>query len=282
MLKLRAFCLFLLFVFMQIYEAEAKVCFLPGVLSGDGCLTETKVGCEGFDRTAPCLSGYIQISCVADGKTYYKCSCDKSNNKMHNEDVDGVMYYCSKDYDEECGCASQDTYCKEELYPYTSCDEFEGSEPDTSTVCINPANGVVHYKACNCSNSVYPFSCMEKGLKVSSLAPKCVSSYGEKLYEFCDCAAGWSSVMCSSNQAGCSVQIDSAYRGNDMGYCYLCGEETCELSTDTNLNSVYCTVAQNINVDCLTLGYIYDEDGLCSDGSAGLKCAFDSKYIYCE
>jgi len=280
MSKLRFYCLSLLFIF-SISVANAKVCFLPGVLADDGCLNseELVVSCDGFDQTEPCSEGQIQYSCYEKGKTYYKCTCKASNITKGI----GGMYECLGDYDPICGCPVEKTICNRNMYPLKSCSAYDNAA--ASEACTNPNDGSFSYKSCSCPEE-YAFTCSETGLKVNISAEMCKSTSGEKLYTFCDCADNWTTEPCSENTSGCSSMLDNVYRGNFGGadYCYRCGPDTCSDTSMKNLVSFFCNVPASMNVDCTSLGYIVDESGkgLCPDGTPGLKCTFDSSYIFCE
>ncbi len=281
MLKLRAFCLFLLSTMIYVSDVQAKVCFLPGILSGDGCLDNLKFGCHDFKSTKECISGYIQSSCTTtDGMTYYNCECDVANNYTASNGL-GTTYKCANAYDESCGCSRSDTYCNENEYPYSSCEQFDYTDV-SSEYCQNPADGVRKYKSCDCSPSVFPFTCTEQGLKKPTFyVPKCVGSDGVERYTTCDCANSWTSGLCGDNEDGCTRQRARVDLGNGI-YCSLCGMEPCENPADIDLYVVYDPIYLPINVDCESLGYVYSETGVCEDGKPSLKCAYNKKYIYCE
>ena len=276
MLKFRTFCLFL-FVFLFSSIAEAKICFLPGVLSGDGCLEESEIAaCSGWSRTSPCPSGYQQDTCQKKNTTYYKCYCKGDN--IHDL---GVKYVCTKDYDSTCGCAKADTECNKNIYKYTEsdCKKFNNSKP-AGDKCQNYSDMTWHYESCECSESDYPYTCKEDGLDVNPIAPKCENSAGETMYSFCACADGWSSTSCDQNTGGCTAELDSV--SNGLSACYRCGVAQCPIDSYKNLYSFFCSVSPGIDTNCTSLGYVYDVDGKCEDGTPGLRCPFGFDYIYCE
>lgn len=279
MYKLRAVCLFLL-LSLYPYNADAKVCFLPGVLAGDGCMVgEVVTDCDGYTRTTPCPSNYNSETCKKNGRTYYKCTCKSGNYAMPSND-----YICRGDYDATCGCAAEHTYCNTRVYPFESCGEYSGTYPSAADSCVDPADRTPHYKSCGCSETLYPYDCKEKGLKESKLASKCTDSTGKSFYSFCDCADSWTTEPCSENSTGCTRMLDNVDRGGGLGYCYSCGTEICPVSGNRNLAGYFCSVTPTTTTDCQALGYttLDKGDGLCSDGTKGMKCIFNSKYLFCE
>lgn len=275
MLKFRTFCLFLLFLLYS-SMAESKICFLPGVLSGDGCLEEAEIAaCPGWTRTTKCPSGYQQDTCKKGNVTYYKCACKGDNIKEL-----GVKYVCAKDYDSTCGCSKADTVCNKNIYKYTEndCKKFNNSKP-SGDGCQNYSDLTWYYESCECSTTDYPYDCKEEGLDVNPIAPKCENSDGETKYSFCACASGWSSNSCDQNSGGCTAELDSVLNG--LSACYRCGVAQCPIDSYKNLYSFYCNVSPSIETNCTSLGYVYDADGKCEDGTPGLRCPFGMDYIYC-
>lgn len=273
MLKIRIICLFLSVCFAS-FSANAKTCFLPGVLA-DGCGDETLVigKCIGFDKSDPCKSGYNEAKCVEDKETLYRCTCRTDNIK--GADL-GVKYTCKRSYDPDCGCGVKDTECNRSIYKYTECKDGSVPGPDT---CISPSNGKIYYKTCECPESIYPYKCKDDGLKPSPVADKCKTPEGVEAYSHCDCDDAWDTQSCDKNTNGCIDTIETVFNG--LGYCYYCGPATCSVPTDRNLLTVYCELSPTLVTDCLQLGYKLDTDGKCEDGTVGLKCPFDSNYIYC-
>ncbi len=273
MLKIRIICLFLSVCFAS-FSANAKTCFLPGVLA-DGCGDETLVigKCIGFDKSDPCKSGYNEAKCVEDKETLYRCTCRTDNVK--GADL-GVKYTCKRSYDPECGCGVKDTECNRSIYKYTECKDGSVPGPDT---CISPSTGKIYYKTCECPESIYPYKCKDDGLKPSPVADKCKTPEGTESYSHCDCDDAWDTQSCDKNTNGCTDTIETVFNG--LGYCYYCGPATCSVPTDRNLLTVYCELSPTLVTDCLQLGYKLDTDGKCDDGTVGLKCAFGRNYIYC-
>ncbi|MBE6451296.1 MAG: DUF1566 domain-containing protein [Alphaproteobacteria bacterium] len=277
MRKLCVICLFLTVLFA--FSVNAKVCFLPGVFAGDGCIEgEVSVGCSGFERTSPCPSNYSQETCSDNGRTYYRCTCKSNNIPMPDS-----RYRCLGSYDSSCGCAAADTVCNTSIYSYESCDAYAGTVAN-SDFCADPSTGKRHYKSCDCPESIYPYDCKETGLKESRLAQKCKDSSGKTAYSYCDCIDSWTTEPCSENSSGCNTLLDDAYRGGNMGYCYSCGPATCANAQEKNLTAVFCSVTPTTNTNCYSLGYttLDNGTGLCADGTEGVKCIFDSKYMFCE
>ena len=279
MRKLCVICLFLTVLFA--FSVNAKVCFLPGVFAGDGCIEgEVSVGCSGFERTSPCPSNYNQETCSDNdnGRTYYRCTCKSNNIPMPDS-----RYRCLGSYDSSCGCAASETVCNTNIYPYENCDAYAGTVAN-SDFCADPSTGKRHYKSCDCPESIYPYDCKETGLKESRLAQKCKDSSGKTAYSYCDCIDSWTTEPCSENSSGCNTLLDDAYRGGNMGYCYSCGPATCANAQEKNLMAVFCSVTPTTNTNCYSLGYttLDNGTGLCADGTEGVKCIFDSKYMFCE
>ena len=69
-----------------------------------------------------------------------------------------------------------------------------------------------------------------------------------------------------------------------MGHCYSCGSTMCSDTSQIHLNATFCSLQSSINTDCTTLGYTTRNrgNGLCPDGTEGLKCVFDSSYMFCN
>lgn len=264
---------FSLMIFAAAGETVAKVCFLPGVLSGDGCLDEDALTrCNGFERTTPCPSGYEQSTCVSGGTTYYHCSC-RNDNVL----VLGSQYKCLGTFDPVCGCAAKDTVCNTSLFPYEGCSQYPGTVPSTE-FCRNPSDGRVFYRDCKCPSGVYPYDCRQTGLKEPSVTSYCEEPTGEKHFSFCICDDNWSTSPCGDRNDGCTTQIDHVYNGLDT--CYNCSAETCPKATDINVETYWCN-ALPLQTDCKTLGYTYIPDGKCADGTVGVKCPFDKNYMFC-
>ena len=277
----------LLFVFSFIAitsSAEAKVCFLPGVLSGDGCMNSAAYEnnpCPGFSRTTPCLSGYSQETCVKGSQTLYKCTCQSGNFTRDN----GLetTYTCTKSYDSACGCSPQDTKCNSNIFKLAQEDgyctaKFLGSEP--SETCTNPSDGKIFYKDCQCSSSVYPYTCKENGLKAPSGTNSCTDRGGNKHYSRCDCADNWQSNPCNERTDGCTAVGKRVLRG-DNEYCYSCTAEKCAKAGEINLDNYWCAMPQGSQTDCAKLGYTYVQSGKCPDGSIGIRCPYNKQYMYC-
>lgn len=277
----------LLFVFSFVAiasSAEAKVCFLPGVLAGDGCFDNTAYvnnPCPGFSRTTPCLSGYSQETCVKGSQTLYKCTCQSGNFTRDN----GLetTYTCTKSYDSACGCSPQDTKCNSNIFKLAQEDgyctaKFLGSEP--SETCTNPSDGKIFYKDCQCSSSVYPYTCKENGLKAPSGTNSCTDRGGNKHYSRCDCADNWQSNPCNERTDGCTAVGKRVLRG-DNEYCYSCTAEKCAKAGEINLDNYWCAMPQGSQTDCAKLGYTYVQSGKCPDGSIGIRCPYNKQYMYC-
>ena len=254
-------------------DAEARVCFLPGILGGDGCIDNSN-GCPGFNRTTPCPEGYQTETCNYNGKTYYRCSC--RNDNYTAEKGLGSKYRCRVAYDEECGCPYKETICNSALYPYESCDNYVGASGREDS-CRSPADGSIRYKDCGCSREVYPYSCDERGLKEPSGTDYCEEPDGSRWYPYCICDDSYSTEECSSRTDGCTTLVEQVYNGNDN--CYLCSAETCSEEGQINLEAYWCNVTQTTVTDCATLGYV--KATKCDDGTTGVKCPFDSNYMYC-
>ncbi len=255
-------------------SSNAKICFLPGMLAGDGCLGDSlTIGnlCSDYTYTTPCPSGYDQSTCLNNGKTYYKCTCrsDAVSSEL------GSKYICEKSYDAECGCSPQDTVCNRDIYPYEGCGQYPGTTP-SSDYCKSPKDGKIYYKSCDCSTSAYPYTCDETGLKEPSGTDYCEDVSGQTHYPFCLCEDNWTTSPCSERVDGCTELSDSIYNGLDT--CYLCSAEKCPESNQLNLDYYWCASAVS---DCAALGYTYTADGNCPNGSEGLKCPFDTNYSFC-
>lgn len=278
----------LLFVFSVIAitpVAQARVCFLPGTLVGDGCLDKTTFGfeqCQGFTRTSPCPSGYTQETCVKGSQTLYKCTCNYGSNFTHENGL-GEKYECTaKEYDASCGCAPKDTICNEDAYKYALADGYCKTKFPQSTPtkeCQNPSDGKIFYEDCTCSTSVYPYTCTGTGLKPPS-DNYCTDSKGIKHYSRCDCADNWQSNPCSERTDGCTAVSQRVEKG-DNDYCYLCTNEKCATDGEVNLNNYWCSIPQGTQTDCTKLGYVYAPSGTCPNGTVGLKCMFNKQYMYC-
>ena len=277
----------ILFVFSFVAiasSAEAKVCFLPGVLAGDGCFDNTAYvnnPCPGFTRTNPCPSGYAQETCVNGSQTLYKCTCQSGNFTRDNGL--GTTYTCTKSYDSSCGCSPQDTECNKSTFKLAQEDgycqiKFPGSEP--SETCTNPSDGKIFYKDCECSSSVYPYTCKENGLKAPSGTNSCTDRGGNKHYSRCDCADNWQSNPCNERTDGCTAVGKRVLRG-DNEYCYSCTAEKCAKAGEINLDNYWCAMPQGSQTDCAKLGYTYVQSGKCPDGSIGIRCPYNKQYMYC-
>ncbi len=266
---------FVLTLIVSVSGAEAKVCFLPGILNGDGCLDNSSwmVGCEGYTRTTPCEEGYQEQTCTYKGKTYYRCTC--ASDRVLN--MEGGKYVCNGVLDPECGCAGSETICNTSRFPYEGCADYVGATGSGGS-CRSPADGVIWYEKCSCSKTVYPYDCKETGLKEPSGVEYCEDSDGEKWYPFCICDDNWTTVECSSRTDGCTTLLEEVYNGVDN--CYHCGAETCSEKDDVNLAAYWCDVTKAIITDCEQLGYV--KAGNCQGKNTGLKCPFDSSYIYCQ
>lgn len=278
----------LLFVFSFVAiasSAEAKVCFLPGVLAGDGCFDSTAYAnnpCPGFSRTNPCPSGYVQEICVKGSQTLYKCTCQSGNFTRDNGL--GTTYTCTKNYDPSCGCSPQDTECNKSTFKLAQEDgycqiKFPGSTPNKE--CVNPSDGKIFYDDCTCSSSVYPYTCKEAGLKAPTGSNYCIDRKGNKHYSRCDCADNWQSNPCTERTDGCTAVGKRVLRG-DNEYCYSCTAEKCANAGEINLDNFWCTLPQGSQIDCAKLGYTYAPSGLCPDGSTGVKCLYNKQYMYCS
>jgi len=277
MLKIKALAIGLVAGIFAVSAANAKVCFLPGFFSGEECDTEVKVKCPVTNRsTSPCKSGYDQTTCTDGNRTYYYCTC-RNDNIPASQIGSGRKYLCNKSYDSSCGCGASDVVCNTSVYPYTSCADYENSVPGDSC----SSGGKTYYKECNCDSSYYAYDCDQRGLKAPvSGGEACKNSLGEEKWSFCLCDDAWSSSECSSHDDGCTVQTDQVYNGND--YCYLCGAETCPGTGQLNLENYWCSLTHSTSTDCRSLGYTKTTTGLCANGKPGLKCPFDSTYIYCQ
>ncbi len=279
MFKFRTLCLFLFIAFSS-SVVNARVCFLPGVFASDGCMSgDAMISCQThYTQTTPCEEGQVQRTCVENGVTYYKCDCPETNIIFTD-----YKYQCIGNYDPVCGCPSNQTKCSDIYYPFKGCSDFENSY-GSEDFCDSPSDGERYYSYCECSRNDYPYTCADKGLKVSSTAGKCTDSHGKTYYEYCDCADNWSTGDCAENSDGCTVLVDGPVdRGGSLN-CYRCGSEACSDPSQLNLEAYFCLnpdVATTV-VQCENLGYVYSTDGICPDGTAGLKCIFDSNYIFCE
>lgn len=283
-----------LFVLLNtVSVAEAKVCFLPSVFGGDGCITDEQyANCEGFDRTSPCPSGQEEISCTKNGETRYKCYC-RADTYLLSEHPE---YKCKsgRPVSEECGCAAEDLECKDE-YIYKGdgfgfCTEYQNATGVDG--CILP-NGQAWYKNCKCDEEAFPYTCFKTGL----VAPagddfKCRDTTGNVSYDHCVCDAanGWSSD-CSSRSDGCTLASTSVFGGTNSGngYCYKCEEDLCSTSDQLNLSTYFCALTPSVDSDCESLGYIdvSTTGGRCPGdsgmpGEVGLKCPFDQDYMKCD
>lgn len=260
--------------FSAVSAVEAKVCFLPGVLSEDGCLDDDNfTRCNGYERTSPCPSGYEQSTCVSGGVTYYRCSC-RSDNVL----VLGTKYKCLGNFDSACGCAAKDTVCNTDFYPYQGCQQYPGTV-QSDDFCTSPRDGKVYYKSCDCPPGVYPYDCKETGLQEPTNASMCEPPSGEKMYSFCLCEDNWTTTPCSSRDDGCTNLLDSVFNGLDT--CYHCTVETCPIETDVNLDGYWCSLSENTQINCQALGYTVSTDGKCPSGLAGIKCPYNDGYIFC-
>ena len=282
MLKLRTIGLVLL-CSLYVQVADAKVCFLPGVLASDGCMPDSNkpmVGCEGFG-TSHCSKNYNEITCEDNGRTYYRCECPSNNYIIGGENK---KYKCQGPYDSSCGCRIEDTICNPDIYKYENCNNYEGATVSTD-FCISPKDGKRYYKSCDCSEEIYKYDCQETGLKKPRLAEKCKDSSGKILYSYCDCIDSWGTQPCSESTEGCTSLLSTpAFRGDGMGYCYSCGPEVCDESTDKHLSALFCNVTASVTTDCKALGYTTKDkgDGKCPDGESGIKCVFNSQFMFCE
>ena len=261
-----------MFILIATTDAEAKVCFLPGVLNGDGCI-DNSTGCQGYDRTTPCPEGYQEQTCIYNDRTYYRCSC-KSDNVLSSE---GGKYIClNGSFDSVCGCPGSETICNSALYPYESCADYTNASGSGDS-CKSPADGSIRYQDCACSRTVYPYSCDERGLKEPSGTDYCEEPDGSRWYPYCICDDSYSTEECSSRTDGCTTLVEQVYNGHDN--CYLCSAATCEDKNDVNLEAYWCDFLTTTEVDCARLGYI--KTSKCDDGTIGVKCPFDSSYMYC-
>ena len=261
--------------FMSSSISEAKICFLPGMLAGDGCLGDTNVAgdlCSGYTRTSPCPSGYEQSTCLKNGRTYYKCTC---RSDTVTEGL-GSKYICEKSYDSSCGCSPQDTVCNRNIYPYEGCVQYTGTTP-SEDFCKSPKDGKFYYKSCDCSSSAYPYTCKETGLKEPNGTDYCKDTSGQIHYPFCLCEDNWTTSPCSERTDGCTELSQSVYNGLDT--CYLCSAEKCTESNQLNLDYYWCSATVS---DCTSLGYTHTPDGTCPDGSTDIKCPFNSSYSFCQ
>lgn len=256
-------------------DAEAKVCFLPGVLNGDGCIDNSSwlgTGCQGYDRTTPCPEGRQEQTCIYEDRTYYRCSC-KSDNVLN---LENGKYICTGTFDSECGCAGSETFCNPARYPYESCADYTNASGSGDS-CRSPADGSIRYEECACSRTVYPYNCNETGLKEPSGTDYCEAPDGSRWYPYCICDDSYSTEECSSRTDGCTTLVEQVYNGHDN--CYLCSAETCSEENQINLEAYWCNVTQTTVTDCATLGYV--KVSKCDDGTTGVKCPFDSSYMYC-
>lgn len=257
--------------FMSSSVSEAKICFLPGMLAGDGCLGDATIAgdlCSGYTRTSPCPSGYEQSTCLNGGKTYYKCTC---RSDAVTEGL-GSKYICEKSYDSSCGCAPQDTVCNRDIYPYEGCIQYTGTTP-SEDFCKSPKDGKIYYKSCDCSSSAYPYTCEETGLKEPSGTDYCKDMNGQIHYPFCLCEDNWTTSPCSERTDGCTELSQSVYNGLDT--CYLCSAEKCTDSNQLNLDYYWCSATVS---DCSALGYTQSDDENCDNY---LYCPFDTSYKAC-
>ena len=267
--------LLLLVILIAAADAEAKVCFLPGVLNGDGCIDNSSwlgTGCQGYDRTTPCPEGYQEQTCIYNDKTYYRCSCN-SDNVL---DLENGKYICTGTFNSVCGCAGSETICNPARYPYESCADYTNASGSGDS-CRSPADGSIRYEECACSRTVYPYSCDERGLKEPSGTDYCEEPDGSRWYPYCICDDSYSTEECSSRTDGCTTLVEQVYNGHDN--CYLCSAETCSEEGQINLEAYWCNVTQTTVTDCATLGYV--KATKCDDGTTGVKCPFDSSYMYC-
>lgn len=274
LLKLFTFC----FGLLVASDVFAKVCFLPGVLSGDGCIdNKSSMACMGFDRKDPCKSGYVETSCTVKGVTHYRCTC-RTDNVVSGL---GSKYICEKGYDSGCGCSAQDAVCNTNIYKYRGCQEYSGSVP-SQDFCLSPKDGKTkYYRSCECPTDVYPYTCTSAGLKKpNDVSSKCVSSSGQERYSYCQCADSWTTEPCEDRTDGCTALMEKVESG--ISTCYLCTAATCPKQTDVNLGTIWCPVPASAVTDCQKLRYVYAPNGLCANGKKGLKCVYDSNYIHCS
>lgn len=276
---MRAMAKFLmLIVLTAAVDAKAKVCFLPGVLEGDGCIDNSSwsgSGCSSaYDQTEECADGYQSQTCIYNGTTYYRCYC-RSDNFTSDQ---GGKYICtSGNFSDTCGCSASNVICNKTLYPYEGCSEYPNTTESTDS-CLDPNDGTIWYMDCGCSETAYPMDCTETGLKAPTGVDYCEGTDGVRKYSFCICDDAWSTEECSSRTDGCTTLADKVWNGNDN--CYLCSAETCSEENQVNLEAYWCDMSQHTVVDCTTLGYTQASE--CDDGSSGVKCPFDSSYIFCE
>ena len=256
-------------------DANAKVCFLPGVLSGDGCIDnsswESGKCPPDFDRTTECPEGRVQQTCRDDRGVHYKCSC-RSDNRI---DMEGGKYICRGTMDPECGCPGKDVYCNQDLYPYQNCNDYHNATGSGDS-CMTASEGITYYETCSCSRELYPYDCKETGLQAPSGDDYCEEPDGTRYYTRCVCEDNWTSTECSSRVDGCTMLVEQVYNGTDN--CYLCSAPTCENSNEINLESYWCAGAI-VETDCSKLGYV--QTTKCNDGTTGVKCPFDSSYMFC-
>lgn len=275
-------------------QAEAKVCFLPGVFADDGCLDGTIIdsdSCAGYNRTNECPAGYKQEACTtSNGTTKYRCTCD-TDNVFTPAQMKDNGYICKTSYDASCGCPRDYTICDRDIYKLAQGDGYcENKLPNTkpNKVCTNPSDNDLYavngkrdfYDMCVCSN--YPYNCKSTGLTPpSNTYLSCTDSKGDKHYSACDCASAWSETPCDQRTDGCTQVSNKVDKLGTSDKCYLCTSYKCPNAGDINLESYWCDIPQGIETDCEKLGYTYAPDGSCPDGKVTVKCPFNRKYMYC-
>ncbi len=276
-------------------QAEAKVCFLPGVFADDGCLDGTFSGsddsCAGYDRTSECPAGYKQKTCTTkNGTKKYRCICDE-DNVFTPAQMQEYGYKCTMSYDAKCGCPRQDTICDKTIFPLAQGDGYcESKLPNTkpNKVCTNPSDNDLYkvkgkkdfYDMCICSN--YPYNCNSTGLTPpSNTYLSCTDSNGKKHYSACDCASNWSETPCNQRTDGCTEVSNKVDKLGTSDKCYLCSSYKCPNAGDINLEEYWCDVPQGLETDCEKLGYTNTNGGACPDGKVTVKCPFNRKYMYC-
>lgn len=276
-------------------QAEAKVCFLPGVFANDGCLDGTFSGsddsCADYKESCPCPAGYKQEKCTTqNGTEKCRCTCDQ-DNVFTPAQMKEHGYKCTISYNSRCGCPRDYTICDQDIYPLAQGDGYcESKLPNTkpNKECTNPSDNnlykvkgsKVFYDMCVCSN--YPYDCKSTGLTPpSNTYLSCTDSNGKKHYSACDCASNWSETPCNQRTDGCTEVSNKVDKLGTSDKCYLCSSYKCPNAGDINLEEYWCDVPQGLETDCEKLGYINTNGGACPDGKVTVRCPFNRKYMYC-
>lgn len=292
-------------------SVEAKVCFLPNVLIGGKCVSLSSIkhnDCKGFTETTPCQDigkETIEI-CSTGDKTFYKCGCrgDVISWDVINEHEGWI---CESGYSQECGCSSEHIKCTSE-YRYLGdgtgkCSKSGENENSKGYSSCDLPNGRVYYKDCRCDD--YPYECEGlTGLKaptgVDDDSVGCLSPHNNfKKYKECECDYGWTQGSCGSNTNGCLMPIKYVTANDGNLTCSLCDERLCKANGQLNLETVYCepkdggksfggAYLNNTITDCVRLGFVqgatggYCPAGTQKAGEKGLKCPFNSEFMFCE